>query len=275
MISAGTHPDVVTLGPGDALCKPRAGESSHERHPLSRDIRICQLRGLIDLVARYPFEGKYRLIIIDPAERLGRDAAHTLLKTLEEPPGHTIFALLSAAPDAIIETILSRCRRFDVRPVPKTEIEAGLRARGIDEDVAAAASEAARGRPGRALAFAENPGLMGDRERLLTRCAELAAAGLGERFRYAEGLAERWRADREQTAAELSAWEAFWEAQLREAAGEGDEARNALRALRAVLQAREDLQTNVTPRALFELMLLSFPRLTLEGTAKEASAPHV
>ena len=122
LIADGAHPDVILLGPGDTLCKPRDGES-HARHPDSRDIRICQVRGLIELASRFPFEARQRVIVIDPADRLGREASNTILKTLEEPPGHTVFALLSAAPEVIIETVLSRCRRVDVRPVPRAVIE--------------------------------------------------------------------------------------------------------------------------------------------------------
>ena len=111
------------MAPGDSLCRPRQNESSHDKHPLSRDIRICQVRGIIDLAARYPFEAKYRMVIIDPADRLAREAAHTSLKTLEEPPGHTVFALITAAPEAIIETIISRCRRINVGAVARGEVD--------------------------------------------------------------------------------------------------------------------------------------------------------
>ena len=173
LITEGTHPDVIRLSPGDMLCRPRDGES-HAQHPDSRDIRICQVRGLIDLAARYPFEAAYRAIIIEPADRMNREASNTLLKTLEEPPGHTVMLLISAAPEAIIETVQSRCRRIDVRTVPRAEIEAGLLARGIEPAIAAQASEAARGRPGRALAFAAEPELMGDRGRLQERCTRLS-----------------------------------------------------------------------------------------------------
>jgi DNA polymerase-3 subunit delta' len=276
LIGEGVHPDVITLAPGDTLCKPRPNESGHEKHPQSRDIRICQVRGLIELVARYPFEARYRAILIDPADRLGRDAAHTTLKTLEEPPGHTVFALISAAPEAIIETVLSRCRRIDVRPVPRTEIEQGLLARGIDPAIAARAAAESHGRPGRALAFAAHPDLMDDRGRLLERCERIAAARTSERFKYAEDLAERWRRDRSLVASELEAWEAFWEGRLRWAAGgdDGGGVSGALESLKAVTRARADLQAQVMARAAIELMLLAFPRVTLIPVPEEETAAH-
>lgn len=275
LIESDGHPDVIELGPGDVLCKPRPGDSSHASHENSRDIRICQVRGMMELAARFPFEGRYRLIIIEPAERLARDASNTLLKTLEEPPGHTIIALVTPAPEALLETIVSRCRRIDVPPVAREIIEEGLKARGIDPALAAEAAQACRGRPGRAIQFAADPDLIGARGRLLERCARIAAASIAERFRYAEDLAERFRKDRAAGAMELDAWEAFWEDRLREAAPErGQAAAEALAALKAVTQCREDLLTQVVPRVAFELMLLTFPRRTLEGQPEEVPATH-
>jgi DNA polymerase-3 subunit delta' len=265
LIADGAHPDVVVLGPGDTLCKPRSGESAHPKHPDSRDIRICQMRGLIDLSARFPFEAKHRLIIIDPAERLYREASPAFLKTLEEPPGHTVFALITAAPEAVLETIRSRCRRIDVQPVPRDEIQRGLVEMEYAPEIAARAAAESRGRPGRALEFAEHPDLMDDRDRLLSRCSKISAGRIPERFRYAEDLAERYRRDKTSVAPELEAWETFWEQRLHELAQESNGNRAAAlettTALRAVARAREDLLANVIARAAFELMLLTFPVL--------------
>ena len=278
LVDDGAHPDVLTLAPGDSLCKPRAGDSSHPRHPDSRDIRICQVRGLIDAVARYPFEARYRLVLVDPAHRLARDASNSLLKTLEEPPGHTAITLVSSAPESILETILSRCRRIDVRLVPRAEIEAGLVARGFEPTLAARAAEAARGRPGIGLDFAADPDLIGARGRLLERCARVAGERTRERFEYAADLAEKWRRDRNQVAPEMDAWESFWERELRQSSlhqqDDPEVPRQNLEALKAVEQCRVDLLTNVVPRTAFELMLLSFPRRTLDVTTEEEPAAY-
>jgi DNA polymerase-3 subunit delta' len=276
LIAEGAHPDVILLGPGDTLCRPRASESGHEKHAQSRDIRICQVRGLIDLVARYPFEARHRAILIDPADRLGRDAAHTILKTLEEPPGHTVFALITAAPEAIIETVLSRCRRIDVRPVPRAEIETGLIERGVDPALAARAAEESHGRPGRAIAFVADPGLMGDRDRLLARCEKVAAARTSQRFAYAAELTDVWRRDRTGVAVALDTWEVFWEERLRRAAADGGQslASGIVEALNAISQARADLQAQVQARPALELMLLGFPTVTLEAHPEEEPAGY-
>jgi len=268
LIAEGGHPDVVILEPGDTLCRPRPNESGHERHPQSRDIRICQVRGLIDLVSRYPFEARYRAILIDPADRLGLQSQHAILKTLEEPPGHTVMALITSAPEAILETVRSRCRRIDVQTVARKEIEEGLLAQGVAAKVAALAAEESRGRPGRAMRFAASPDLMGDRARLQARCGKVAASKTTERFTYAGDLADRFRRDRNAVHTELEAWELFWESRLRDAAGVDSrrgEAAAIVEALRAVGRAREDLLAQVLARPALELMLLNFPAVTLEA----------
>jgi DNA polymerase-3 subunit delta' len=278
LIAEGQHPDIVVLSPGDLLCKPRPNEASHEKHPLSRDIRICQVRGTLEVVARFPFEARYRVIVIDPAERMRPEAANMLLKTLEEPPEHSLFVLVTAAPEAMLETVISRCRRIDIGTVARATIEEGLVARGIEPAVAETAAAASHGRPGRAVTFAADPGLIGDRARHLERCARLAGAKLSERFRYSEELRERWNRDRSLVQVELDAWEEFWETRLREAAGDGappDRLRSLVEALRAVGRGRDDLLANVQARAALDLMLLSFPRLTLETPREEASVAHV
>ncbi|MEX2081829.1 MAG: hypothetical protein WEC33_09455, partial [Dehalococcoidia bacterium] len=264
---------VIALGPGDVLCKPRPDES-HEKHPQSRDIRICQVRGLIEVVARFPVEGRYRVVIIEPADTIALVAVQALLKTLEEPPGHTALVLIATGPEQMPETVLSRCRRLDVRTVPRAEIEAGLVARGIEPSLAARAAEYSRGRPALAIEAAAHPDRMDDIGRLLARCATLVGEGLAARFSYAQDLAERWRRDRGLVYVELDAWEVFWEAQLRTAAGgEGAFAPEvALEALQAVSQARQDLQDLVMTRGALDLMLLTFPRSTMAGGGCEGGA---
>jgi DNA polymerase III subunit delta' len=270
LIDGHNHPDISTMAPGDSFC---AGEG-HDPHPDARDIRTCQVRGAIDLVSRFPFEAKYRVITLEPADRLYHVASNVFLKTLEEPPDHTVFVLVTAAPELLLDTIRSRCREIVVGIVPRPEIEKALLDRGIEPGTAAAAASAARGRPGRAITFSEKPDLMDDRGRLLARCGEIAAAGLAQRFSHAGDLAERWRRDRGLVFGELEVWESFWEGRLNDAAASQAgtaAATEALEALRAIDYAREDLEAQVIARAALELMLLRFPTVTLAET-EEAPA---
>jgi DNA polymerase-3 subunit delta' len=269
LIAAGNHADYVEIGIGDTLCRPRAGASDHS-HETTRNILICQVRGLIDLVSRFPLEAAVRVVVIEPAEKLTPDAQNALLKVLEEPPGRTAIVLITSAPQDLLETIVSRCRRVDVRPVPRTEIESALLVRGVEPGTAERAASQARGRPGIALTMAGQPDLLDDRERLLNRCAEFAAASLSRRFEHAQDLARRWRSDPQGVLKELGAWEEFWEIALRDGAETGRaDAVDSARALQAIAACRDDLLFNVIPQAALERMVLAFPRRTLERQRTE------
>jgi len=88
-----THPDVHVLQP----------ESK------SRRIVIDQIRRLEASVHRKPFVAKGKVVIIHDADRLRPEAANAFLKTLEEPPSESLILLLSSLPEAMLETVLSRC----------------------------------------------------------------------------------------------------------------------------------------------------------------------
>ncbi len=86
--------------------------------------------------ARYaPARGRRKVYIIDEVHMLTEPAFNALLKTLEEPPAHVVFVLATTEPRRLPATILSRCQRFDFRPIPSGEIASGLR-RILDEEAA-------------------------------------------------------------------------------------------------------------------------------------------
>jgi DNA polymerase-3 subunit delta' len=99
MIAAGTHPDVVAVRPEDKAV-----------------ISIDQIREVGARSSLRPYQGRTKVWILDPADRMQEPAANALLKTLEEPAGISLFLLVTAAPSALLPTILSRCQgvRFDL-----------------------------------------------------------------------------------------------------------------------------------------------------------------
>jgi DNA polymerase III subunit delta' len=139
-IAKGSHPDVVLVAPED-----------------SGSIKIDTIRDeVIERSAYRPFEGRWRVFIIDEADAMVVHAQDALLKTLEEPPPGSIFILVSARPDALLPTVRSRCYRLRFGRVPEGEIAAVLRERhGFSEADARAASAIADGSIGRALAAQE------------------------------------------------------------------------------------------------------------------------
>ena len=87
---------------------------------------IDDIRDLRDKVSFAPAEASRKFYIIDEVHQLSGDAFNALLKTLEEPPAHTIFVLASTEAHKIPATILSRCQRFDFRRISVRDIAGRL-----------------------------------------------------------------------------------------------------------------------------------------------------
>lgn len=77
---------------------------------------------IIEKVNYAPAEGRYRVYIIDEVHQLSSHAFNALLKTLEEPPPHVVFILATTETHKVPGTILSRCQRFDFKPISPREI---------------------------------------------------------------------------------------------------------------------------------------------------------
>jgi len=79
---------------------------------------IDEIRDIREKVAFRPNEGRFKVYVLDEAHMLTEPAFNALLKTLEEPPPHVIFALVTTDPHKIPATIASRCQRFDFKRLP-------------------------------------------------------------------------------------------------------------------------------------------------------------
>lgn len=94
--------------------------------PEKTTISIDQVRELINEIAFQPLEAQYRVVILDPAERMRLEAHNSLLKTLEEPPSRTIIILVTTNPYMLLETIRSRSRMLLFGEIPQAQIESYL-----------------------------------------------------------------------------------------------------------------------------------------------------
>jgi DNA polymerase-3 subunit gamma/tau len=79
---------------------------------------VDQVRDLRDTARYAPAQGKFKIYIIDEVHMLSTAAFNALLKTLEEPPPHVKFVFATTEPQKVLPTILSRCQRFDLKPIP-------------------------------------------------------------------------------------------------------------------------------------------------------------
>ena len=138
-----------------------------------REIVVDQIRDLLHSVGLTARIGRCKVVIVNPAEQMNRHAANTLLKTLEEPPGATVFLLVSANHALLLATIRSRCQLIDFPAAdPGCALE-WLRGRVPDP---AAALALARGAPVRAVELFEE-GLIDVRSGLERDLDTLLAGG--------------------------------------------------------------------------------------------------
>jgi DNA polymerase-3 subunit gamma/tau len=96
---------------------------------------IEDIRQLRERVAYAPAEGRYRVYIIDEAHELTGPAWDAFLKTLEEPPRHTIFVLATTEAHKVPPTIVSRCQRFDLRRISLADIRMQLERVALQEGI--------------------------------------------------------------------------------------------------------------------------------------------
>lgn len=89
-------------------------------------LRIKQVGEIQADIMLCPLEAKKKIFIINDAHLFSADAAHSLLKTLEEPPPQAVLILITAQPAVLLPTILSRCQRVDFTALPEKELASFL-----------------------------------------------------------------------------------------------------------------------------------------------------
>jgi DNA polymerase-3 subunit delta' len=108
---AGTHPDFLQVQPAEA----------------GKQIAVDEIRHLIQFYALTTQYGRYKIVILNPAEAMNRNSANSLLKLLEEPPPKTLIMLVSHQPMRLLATIRSRCQRLDFSRPERKLTETWLR----------------------------------------------------------------------------------------------------------------------------------------------------
>jgi len=120
-----------------AICRAISGGASLDVIEIdaASNRGIDEIRDLREKVKLVPVEGRYKIYIIDEAHMLTTEAANALLKTLEEPPPHAVFVLVTTEPHRLPTTITSRTQRFDFKRIPQAAIVDRLRAIAGSESV--------------------------------------------------------------------------------------------------------------------------------------------
>ncbi len=114
-VAANTHADLLTIDK----------RFDEKRKKMQSEIVIATVHEVGKFLRLTPGEGGWRVVIVDGAEEMNRNAANALLKLLEEPPKRAILLLVSHAPGRLLPTIRSRCRVLNLAPLAEDEV-AGL-----------------------------------------------------------------------------------------------------------------------------------------------------
>jgi DNA polymerase-3 subunit delta' len=184
---------VASNGHADLLTVERGIDPKRKRE--RTEIVVEDTRAIAGFLRLTPAEGGWRIVIVDTADEMNRNAANAVLKILEEPPDRAILILVSDNPGRLLPTIRSRCRRLPLRPLSDalvTELLGRYRP-DLGASDRTALLELAEGSIGHAIELAEQGGLATHRRlvELLTRLPELDGSAL---HAFADGVS-RWGQD--------------------------------------------------------------------------------
>jgi DNA polymerase III subunit delta' len=199
---------VASGGHADLLVVERSYDPRRKR--LRSEIVVDDTRAIANFLRLTPAEGGWRIVILDGADAMNRNAANAILKILEEPPRRTVMMLLSENPGRLAATIRSRCRVLALKALPDAAVEAALMrySPALGREDLGVLVRLGGGSVGRALALAASGGLDFyrslsnqlarlpeiDIEALSALADGLGRAGADESFAHAAELLPGWLA---------------------------------------------------------------------------------
>lgn len=222
----------------------RVGHRAHPDveviEPAGMQLLVDQVRDAIRSASRRPVAGPRRLIIVEGADRMNPTAQNAFLKALEEPPSSTTIVLLAPSPEALLETVRSRCREVTFHSPAPGEIAAILERHGVDAELAKTAARVGGGLE-RAMGLATDADAQLLRDQIVERVIE-PFRDAGEALEAAEWLAGKTREIRERVAATRRAADADYAQWYKEAKRTADDRvrREQRRAEQDALEAAVD-----------------------------------
>ncbi|MCF8473548.1 MAG: DNA polymerase III subunit delta' [Emcibacter sp.] len=151
LISAGSHSGMLVI----------ERQPNEKNDKLKEEIVVDDVRKLQNFFMKTALDGGWRIVIIDSADEMNRNASNALLKALEEPPKNAILFLLAHAPGKLLPTITSRCRQIRLSPLSLQVVEKILVEKYpmLNADEIAGYAILSEGSPGYAIKLIENRGL--------------------------------------------------------------------------------------------------------------------
>lgn len=170
---------------------------NYDTKKLRQEITVDAVRGLKSFFHMSAADGGRRVVIVDAADEMNRNAANAILKELEEPPENTTILLVAHQPSALLPTIRSRCRTLRCAPLDTNDLHSALIQAGFETPNAEALATLAEGSAGNAIRILQHDGLplYGELIRLFSGLPRMdrphaiklaeACAGRGSEARYA------------------------------------------------------------------------------------------
>lgn len=274
------HADVHSI----ALDESGAAESSEgEENGRRQRTRILteQIEDLQHASTLPPYEGRFKVMLVEHADRMTDAAANRILKVLEEPPPTVVWMLLAENEDRLLETVVSRCQRIELHPMPATQLEQHLvDIRGASPEEARLIARISRGRVGWALQALEDESLMQERVSRVEGAIQLPSMTFAARFDFSRELDTLYRRDRAAATETLEQWTTWWRDLLLVKTGCAESIINidyvndineqaqrlSLEQIRDYIgklnEARQDLDLNVISRLVFDSLVYTMPRIT-------------
>jgi DNA polymerase-3 subunit delta' len=273
-ILEGKHADVISISMNSKI--ESAVTSNSLEHKTEIGIKdMLELQRMANLP---PYEGKCKVFIIDDAEYLSTEAANSLLKILEEPPQRIAWLLLASEEERLLPTIISRCQRLELKPVPSERVqEILISSYDVDANKAKLLTQLCHGRLGWALSALANDDILQQRSQRIVKLSSLLPAGLEQRFAYAQELASQLSQNRRAGAEIIEIWLDWWRDLMlikggcREAVINVDYERTLEEQARELSLSeiegflanlcllQEEISKNVNPRLALEWLMLNLP----------------
>ncbi|HJX03203.1 MAG TPA: hypothetical protein VJ488_01450 [Dehalococcoidia bacterium] len=279
------HADIIYISTRVSLVKNEADYKG------SMEIGIDDMRRMQQLIPLPPYEGKYKIFIIDGADLLSNEGANCILKTLEELLPHVMVMLLAADEKKVLPTIVSRCQRIHLEPLTPAAIENHLvNALALEGTKARYIAKLSAGRLGFAVSAACDESVLHHHSQMVDDMIHLLTSDLGERFSYIVQLDMRYRNIdlRKNAESMLSIWLSLWRDFLLVKCNCTSDIMNTMELQRiedcsALLELGEiksfvsDMQRsllliskNANIRLTMEVLMLHMPLITVSGTRQGA-----
>jgi DNA polymerase-3 subunit delta' len=277
-IIEGKYPDVhaITLDTTGAAEDTEVADEERRRTRISTE----QIEDLQHAATLPPFEGRWKVLLVDNADRMSAEAGNRILKTLEEPPAHVVWMLLAEDENRLLDTVVSRCQRVEVRPLSAADLERHLvAAHGVPEDRARLLARVSRGRTGWALSVLADESVATARTSRVESMIQLVQMTYTARFDFSREMDVLYRRDSRAVLETLDIWTTWWRDLLLVKTGSPESVVNidyisdlneqatrmGLEQIRDYIgkltEARQDLDLNVVSRLVFDSLIYTIPRI--------------